>query len=382
MGSRTAYALVRQGWRVAVLEKEGGVGEKPSCTGIVGQECVRTFEIDDKVILRRVNSARLLSPSGQELYIKRDEHQASILDRAAFAADMARRAQNAGVQYLFDSNVHDMRITREGVEVYCRKRGGNLMARAVVIASGHGTRLTEAMRLGKTEDFVAGGQIEVPAKEADEVEVYFGRETAPGFFGWLVPTADGRARVGLLSRRAPEEYLKKLLDLLASRGKIASGDGKPSYGAIPLKPLRRTFGDRILAVGDAAGQVKPTTGGGIYYGMLCADIAAGVLNKALHRDNLSARRLSEYEKEWRRRLGRELTVGYCARKLFERFTDQRIDRLFDMVKRKGLDKRLLADDAVSFDWHSRAIVKLFPRVLIGSMFGGSRPLPQSGDDVK
>jgi digeranylgeranylglycerophospholipid reductase len=382
VGSRTAYALARQGWRAAVLEKEGEVGQKPSCTGIVGQECVRTFDIDDKVILRKVNSARLFSPSGQELYIKRDEYQASILDRAAFAVAMARRAQNAGVEYLFDSTVHDMRITREGVEVYCRKRSGNLMARAVVIASGHGTRLAEAMRLGKTADFVAGAQVEVPAKEADEVEVYFGRETAPGFFAWLVPTADGKARVGLLSRRAPEEYLKKLLDLLASQGKIAPGDGKPSYGAIPLKPLRRTCGDRILAVGDAAGQVKPTTGGGIYYGMLCADIAAGVLSNALHRDNLSARRLSEYEREWRRRLGRELTVGYWARKLFEGFSDQKIDRLFDMVKRKGLDKRLLADDSVSFDWHSRAIIKLFPRLWIGSLFGGSKPPPQSSDDKK
>lgn len=381
MGNRAAYVLARQGWRVAVLEKENGVGEKPSCTGIIGQECVRSFDIADSVILRQVKSARLFSPAGQMLYIKRDEHQASILDRAAFAVAMARKAQNAGAQCLFDSTVHDMRRTREGVEVYCRKRGGNLMARAVVIASGYGTRLTEAMGLGKTSDFVVGAQVEVLAKEADEVEVYFGRETAPGFFGWLVPTIDGKARVGLLSRRAPEEYLKKLLGSLASQGKVVPGDGKPNCGTIPLRPLRRTCGDRILAVGDAAGQVKPTTGGGIYYGMLCADIAAGVLNEALHHDNLSARRLSEYEREWRRRLGRELTVGYWARKLFERFSDQRIDRLFDVVMKKGLDKILLADDDVSFDWHSRAIVKLFRRAVVSSVFGGSKLPPQSSNDI-
>jgi len=275
-----------------------------------------------------------------------------------------------------------MRITGDGVEVYCRKRSGNLVARAVVIASGYGTRLTEAMRLGKTDDFVVGAQVEVPAKEADEVEVYFGRETAPGFFGWLVPTADGKARVGLLSRRAPEEHLKKLLDSLASQGKIVPGEGKPSYGTIPLRPLRRTCGDRILAVGDAAGQVKPTTGGGIYYGMLCADIAASVLNKALHRDDLSARKLSEYEREWRRRLGRELTIGYWARKLFERLSDQRIDRLFDVIKNRQIDKALLEADDVSFDWHSRAIMKLFGRAVIGSIFGGTKPPSQNNNDIK
>lgn len=371
-GSRTAYMLARQGWKTAVLEKGSGMGEKLSCTGIVGQECVRIFDIDDSVILRKVKSARLFSPSGKMLYIKREEYQASILDRAAFDIAMARRAQNAGAQYLFDSAVHDMRMTREGVEVYSRKRGGSLIARAVVIASGYGTRLTEGMRLGKTDDFVAGAQIEVPAKEADEVEVYFGRETAPGFFGWLVPTADGKARVGLLARRAPDEYLKKLLDLLASQGRIVPDEGTPSYDTIPLKPLRRTYGDRVLAVGDAAGQVKPTTGGGIYYGMLCADIAADTLNKALHRDDLSAKNLSRYDREWRRKLGHELMIGYRARKLFERLSDQQIDRLFDVIEKNHIDTALLEATDVSFDWHSRAIMKLLRRAVVARVFGSIR----------
>jgi flavin-dependent dehydrogenase len=294
---------------------------------------------------------------------------------------MAQRAQNAGAQYLFDSAVHDMRITREGVEVYCRKQSGSLLARAVVIACGYGSRLTEAMRLGKADDFVAGAQIEVPVKELDEVEVYFGREKAPGFFGWLVPTADDKARVGLLSRRAPEEHLRKLLDSLTSQGKVIPGEGKLSCGVIPLRPLRRTCRDRIMVVGDAAGQVKPTTGGGIYYGMLGADIAASVLNKALHRDDLSVKRLAEYEREWRRRLGRELTIGYWARKIFERLSDKRIDRLFDVIKDRGIDKSLLEADDVSFDWHSGALMKLLRRAAVASIFGGIRLSSKRGDDI-
>jgi digeranylgeranylglycerophospholipid reductase len=371
-GSRTAYTLARLGWGVTVLEKNGTVGNKSCCTGIIGQECVRSFDIDESVVLRKVKSARLFSPTGKMLYITRDEDQASILDRAAFDQAMARRAQNAGAQYIFDSAVHDIRITREGVELYCEKRGGPLSARSAVIASGCGTRLTEKMEFGKVADFVAGVQADVVAKGQDEVEVYFGREVAPGFFGWLVPTSDGNARVGLLSRDAPDKYLKGLLDSLASEGKVAAGEWKPSHGAIPLRPLRKTFGERILVVGDAAGQVKPTTGGGIYYGMLCADIAATELNRALHRDDLSARSLSRYDREWRRKLGRELMVGYGARRLFERLSDQQIDRLFSVVEKHGIDASLLKSSEVSFDWHSQAIMGLLRRAVVARIFGGIR----------
>jgi len=364
--------LARLGWGVTVLEKEGAVGNKSCCTGIIGQECVRSFDIDESVILRKVKGARLFSPTGKMLYITRDEDQASILDRVAFDMAMARRAQNAGAQYIFDSAVHDIRITKEGVELYCERRGGRLIARTVVIASGCGTRLTEKLGFGKAADFVAGAQADVVTKGQDEVEVYFGQEVAPGFFGWLVPTTAGNARVGLLSRHAPDKYLKGLLDSLVSEDKIVADEWKPSHGAIPLRPLRKTFGERILVVGDAAGQVKPTTGGGIYYGMLCADIAAGELNRALHRDDLSARSLSQYDRQWRRKLGRELMVGYGARKLFERLSDQQIDRLFDIIEKNRIDVSLLKAKDVSFDWHSQAIMNLLRRAVVARIFGGIR----------
>ena len=376
-GSRIAYMLVRLGWGVTVLEKAGRVGNKLCCTGIIGQECVRNFDIDDNVILRKVNSARLFSPAGKTLYIKRDEYQASVLDRAAFDLAMAQRAQNAGAQYIFDSAVHDIRVTKEGVELYCEKRGSPLVARAVVIASGYGTRLAEKMGLGRVADFVAGAQAEVATKGQDEVEVYFGREVAPGFFGWLVPTTAGNARVGLLSRHAPERYWRRLVDSLVYEDKIVPGEWSPSYGAIPLRPLGKTYGERILVVGDAAGQVKPTTGGGIYYGMLCADIAANTLNVALHRDDLSAKNLSRYDREWRSKLGRELMIGYGARRLFEHLSDKQIDHLFDVIEKKRIDAAVLEAEDVSFDWHSRAIMKLFRRAMVARVFGGIK-LPFRG----
>jgi flavin-dependent dehydrogenase len=131
-----------------------------------------------------------------------------------------------------------------------------------------------------------------------------------------------------------------------------------SYGAIPLKPLARTYSERMIVVGDAAGQVKPMTGGGIYYGLLCADIAADTLHQALTDEDFSAKRLSRYERAWRRKLGRELRTGYWARKLFERLSNRQIDRLFEIVKAGGIDEALLKAEDVSFDWHSRTLRQL------------------------
>ena len=88
-----------------------------------------------------------------------------------------------------------------------------------------------------------------------------------------------------------------------------------------------------MVVGDAAGQVKPTSGGGIYYGLLCADIAADTLHRALQEGDFSAGMLSRYERKWKKRLGRELKIGYWARRMFERLSDGQIDRIFDKFYR-------------------------------------------------
>ena len=125
-----------------------------------------------------------------------------------------------------------------------------------------------------------------------------------------------------------------------------------------LGPLSRTYGERLLVGGDAAGQVKPTTGGGIYYGLMCADIAARNLGRALEKDNLSAKSLANYEREWKRKLGRELRICYWGRKLYEHLSDRQIDRIFDIIKTNGIDEALLKADDLSFDCHGKAILKL------------------------
>ena len=359
-GSYVAYKLAEVGYGVVVLEQKKTLGEPVCCTGIIGREYVNSFAIDDNVILRQVNGARLFSPSGGCLRLWREETQAYIIDRAAFNVAMGSQAQGSGAEYVLNSLVDNIEVGDDKVRVEAthQQEKLNFEARVVVIATGFGSGLAQKLGLGKVSDFVIGAQAEVEMIGVDEIEVYFGQEIAPGFFAWLVPTSPRTARVGLLSRQSPGLYLKKLMASLMAQGKIVSAEAELSYGGIPLKPLARTHSERLVVIGTAAGQVKPTTGGGIYYGLLCADIAANNLHRALENDDLSAKGLASYEREWKRKLGWELKIGYWARKFYEHLSDRQIDQLFDIIKSNGIDKVLLEANDLSFDWHGEAILRL------------------------
>ncbi|MBI4187794.1 MAG: NAD(P)/FAD-dependent oxidoreductase [Chloroflexi bacterium] len=360
VGSHLAYRLAGMGYRVVVIEQKESQEEPVCCTGIISQECVVSFAIDESVIFRRVNSARIFSPSGKLISLWRQQPQACIVDRAAFNAALANRARENGVEYVLNSLVSNIDVHNDGVRVEVTHQGEPqfVEARTAVIATGFGWKLTEKLGLRKPGDFVMGAQAEVETAGLDEVEVYLGQQVAPGFFAWLVPTSPKKALVGLLSRHPPGPYLRKLISSLLAQKKITSGQGEIRYGGVPLKPLVKTYHDRIVVVGTAAGQVKPITGGGIYYGLLCADIAAGTLDQALKTDSLSARSLSGYERDWKNKLGQEMKIGYRARKFYEHLNDTQIDRIFDIIKSHAIDGTILKDNALSFDWHGEIVLKL------------------------
>jgi len=379
IGSYVAHRLAGEGYRVLVFEKNSSVG-RSVCTGIVGLECVDTFGIDDGVILRKVNSANLYSPSGNRLHIYREEPQACILNRKAFDIALAEKAKRAGAEYQFDCRVTNVISEDDRALVSISRHGKEEIfeARMAVIASGFAPGLINRLGLGKFRDYTVGAQAVVETTGTNEVEIYFG-DVAPGFFAWLVPTTPPLARAGLLSRTKPVFYLRTWLADLASRGIIANADVPLDYGAIPLQPLKRTCGNRFIVVGDAAGQVKPTSGGGVYYGLLSAEIAVSTLLLALEDNDLSAKRLARYERDWRRKLGREIRTGYWARRLYERMGNRRIDRMFQIVKLSGIDTALLKAKDLSFDWHGRTILRLLRYWIINRVLSITRiPFRRAG----
>ena len=368
VGSRVAFRLAGLGYHVVVVDKKAGFDGPVCCTGIIGQECADSLSLDNKVIYRQANSARLFSPSGKEVRVWRPEPQATILDRPAFNAAMAARAQKQGAEIRLHTPVSNVAIGESSVSLEL-SGGEKIESRAVVVAAGFAAKITGIPDSGKGRDFIMGAQAEVETSGVDEVDVYFGDAVAPGFFAWSAPTSPKKALVGLLSRRKPVYYLKKLLGRLQSEGRIVSADVAMTHGGIPLQPSARTFARRMLVVGTAAGQVKPTTGGGIYYGLLCADIAARHLARGLESGDLSAAGLAGYQRDWRELLGKELRTGYWARKLYEHLNDRQLDHIFDIITSTGIDKAILEADDFSFDWHSKVVMKLlgdkaFPRALM------------------
>ena len=371
IGSYIAYRLAKLGYKVLVFERRPRVGDAACCTGIIGKECFDRFPIVNNGVLTQHSSAKFFSPSGNCLRLSKDTVQAYVVDRVAFDRALAQRAQEEGVEYLFSARVEGITSRDNCVRatVECKGDTRYFEGRMAVISSGFGASLPQRLGLGKISDFILGAQAEVKVGDLEEVEIYLGQEIAPGFFGWLVPTSAGKALAGLLSRRSPGSYLKNLLSSLLAQGKIASTETKISYGGIPLSPLPKTYRERVIVVGDAAGQVKPTTGGGIYYGLLCADMAAEVIHDALRADDCSGKRLAYYERGWKEKLSRELQIGYWARKTYERLDDRQIENIFDIIQANNIHEAILQSPDFSFDWHCDSILRALKNEPLARMFG-------------
>jgi len=359
VGSYVAYGLAHLGHRVAVFEAKEAVGSNVCCTGIVSRECYNLFHPGKDTVMREASSARFFVPSGRCLTLAKDTVQAYIIDRAAFDRAQAQKAQEAGADYFVQSKVMDVVPERKWCQVSVSRRGRRqrFQARAVVLACGFGSTLPEKLGMGKISVFLFGAQTEVRT-ELNEVEVYFDQKLAPGGFAWLVPTSIGKGLAGVISKQRASLLLKGVLSKLAAHCPSA-GDGlEVRQKAIPFGVLPRTYGERVLVVGEAAGQVKPTTAGGIYFGLLCAELATNTLHRALLADDLSSKRLSHYQKEWQAEIAADLRLGYLARKLYNNLSNKQIERIFDLMTSNGIPEELLQWEEFSFDRHDRLIYRV------------------------
>ena len=308
--------------------------------------------------------------------LAKESAQAYIIDRVSYVASFADKARSTGANYLLKQTVTDIAVQPDYVEIRVEDAHGiqTLKAKAAIIGGGFGSKLTRRVGLGCVKDFTAGVQAEVIAPDLDQVQVYFGREVAPYFFAWLVPTTSQRALVGLLAQRHAHHYLNNFIVKLQAEGKVTTITKEPTHWGVPLRPLPRTFGHRVLVVGDAAGQVKPATGGGIYYALLAGEIAAESLHRAFSRGDLSASQLSYYEKGWKALLSREIAIGYAARRFFGILKDGQIDSLMGTIAANGIRSDILNSKELSFDWHGGVIMQALNHPVLGSALRFLNPL--------
>jgi digeranylgeranylglycerophospholipid reductase len=359
-GLSAASQLAAAGHDVALLEEHERFGDPVHCTGVLAAEAIDELDVPREVVLNPLTTARFFSPSGVDIAYTPASPEAVVIDRAAFDASLARAAHCAGATIERGSRVVD--IANCGSHVTVRTAAGQtIRGRALMLACGASYALQRRLGLGSPRVYLSSAQVEVPASRAGDVELYFGSEAAPRGFAWAVPVARAagtHVRIGLMCAEDAGEFFRRLIGRVASAWGVNDALAvSPRRRLLPLSTIRRTYTDRVLAIGDAAGLVKPTTGGGIYYSIFSARIGAEVLADRLRRDDLRAASLAAYESRWRARLAPEFRAQLALRMLAQRLPDSAIDALFDLARTGGIMP--IVRQTVRFNRHRDLIAELF-----------------------
>ncbi len=354
-GLYSALLLAEEGFDVTVLEEHAAPGTPTHCTGVVSDELSELFKVPESLILNRPTVCTVVSSAGTAVPFASNQERIAVIDRGQFDVELALAAQRAGVEIRPGFRVD--RVSPGPREVGVTGTGEELRARVCILACGVGYRLQRQLGLGLPSVLLHSAQLELDAVETDTaVELHVGETIAPEGFAWLVPLMrDGRPRlkVGLMAQGDAAEHLSRFLSRPRVAERVASVPGTPIRRLLPLGPVSRTYGERVVAVGDAAGLTKPTTGGGIFYSLLSGVLAAEILTEALRRDRLGAEHLRAYETRWRARLGPHLRVSSYLRRLLIKLTDQEIEALLEAVT--GDEVQEVIRRTGQFNWHGETI---------------------------
>lgn len=369
VGLYTAYRLSSLGYQVLLLDQKNAIGEHIVCTGIIGEEAFKKFDLPTGTVLSTIQQVRFHSPFDSFFDYCPIETLARVVDRPRFNKHFADLAVQQGAEIGVANRVDQIQVEEDRVTVRAMIGEGEKQffeAKVLVLATGVNYKLFHSIGLQSPKNFLGGAQIHLPLHPANKTAIYVGREVAPGSFAWVVPLESGLARVGLLSEKNPVVYLKKLLNRIHPGWRDDVGEKEIDIRPVVQAPLEKTFSDRVLVVGEAAGQIKTTTGGGIYYGLLGAECAVETLQEAFRKNRFRPDLLSSYDRKWKKIIGEELRLGYYFRKLFSKLTDEQIEELFErMIQEEVLN---LAHREAVFDWHKSIILSVFKLPAVKRVF--------------
>jgi digeranylgeranylglycerophospholipid reductase len=393
-GSTVGFELARRGHDVLVVEEHPRVGRPVQCAGLVSQRVV-DLAGTGTIVRRAVHGATVFSPSLRPLSFKAAEARAFVIDRAGLDIHLADRAARAGAR--IETGLKFDRLgpagPPDGVTAVLRAADGDdrpIRTRLVVGADGVTSAVARAFRLRRPIEILPAFEAEFPSSpgDDDQVEVYLGTSFARGLFGWWIPDGVGGARVGIAmtpGSRSARECFDTLLAHLARRfGTALRNPTGYLVSGIPIGHLPRTSGDRVLLVGDAAAQVKPLSGGGIFTGMRAAQIAAGVADAQLRAGDLSARALARYDRAWSAELGDEFTRALRLRRILLTLTDADLERIVEALQGAGMRESIVAFGDIDFPTHvarrllrqSPSLLRLMPKALGALAGGGGQRAPE------
>jgi geranylgeranyl reductase family protein len=338
-GMAAARHLAKDGWSVAVFEEHDHLGTPVHCTGVLAEDVIAPMNLPAETILNPLSTVRFIAPAGHSFEYTTATTEAVVIDREAFDDALGRRAELAGAHLIRGRRVIAIDPGAGSVQLTLAD-GESLPARAVILACGANYAFQRRLGMGMPSAFLQSAQLELPAGHLGDVEIHFGSEIAPKGFAWTVPVqrASGTfARIGVMAEGDAAVYFSRMVERVRERwGVTIPAAMTPRRRMLPLGTVKRTYADRVLAIGDAAGLVKPTTGGGIYYSVVSGEIAAEVLGSRLAVDDLSAAAMREYEVRWRGRFQSEFTAQLALRFVAQRMRDTDIDALFTVARTDGI----------------------------------------------
>jgi digeranylgeranylglycerophospholipid reductase len=359
IGSTAARYAALNGARVLLLEEHPSIGSPVSCTGLLSCRAVAECDLkpSEEFVFNSVRGAFVHAPDGQCLPIDGKQTRAYVVSRKNFDRTLVVMAVEEGVELSLRTRAVGFekgnpetttgeKKSSPPVKLKILKNGRTetISTSVVIGADGVKSRIASYAGLKRPARVLPGIQIEAPyaSIDSDFVELFPG-SSAPGFFAWTVPVDEKVSRIGLAlepglaykndpENSSPLFYLEKLLCSNPHvKARYSGGMLDFVVGGIPIGPPEKTVSDGVLLAGDAAGQAKPTSAGGIYTGAFAAKLAGKIAADAALEGNTSAQRLSEYDLLWRKGLGKELDIGMKIHDYVGRLEDKQLNELISSL---------------------------------------------------
>ncbi len=345
-GLLAAREIASNGFRVLVLEEDHEIGTPEHCGGVVSQKGLESLGVVPrmKTVENEIKKA-IISSKNQSFEVNSENQHVIVIDRRSFDKELAFQAQSSGAEIHTRSSVTSVNF-KEDIFYVKINTGKIFTSKFFVEARGVSRLVSKGSR-----NIVPSGQFEIyaPWITKDTIEVEFDSELYPGFFAWIIPTGKGKGKVGMAGHGInPNTTLEKFLEKKGRPYSIIRKIYAPIWINGYIKPFIE--GKKTIIVGDAAGQTKPTTAGGIYSGGMGGILAGRAISDSLIHDDQTY--LHNYQNNWSKKFEKEFDKLLLFRKLLERLDNRSLDKIFSNISKTTLEKISMSGD---FDFHSLAL---------------------------
>ena len=342
-GLLAAREIAKDGHSVLVLEEGFEVGSPEHCGGLVSENALKELGIDPspKTFDSKIVCAKIFSPKGKEITINSKRQKIIVINRRELDKQAARQARDNGAEISVKTSF------QEKIKNTIRTTNGNIECKFFIDCRGV-SRLANKDRDG----ILLTAQYEVYADwiKEGQVEVYFDQEKYPEFFAWIIPSGKGVGKVGVSGKGI--NTLGRMDEFLKSKGDFSTI--RKIFAPIWIKgPIKNFVDGNTMIVGDAAGQAKPTTAGGIFSCGMAGIMAGKAISEAIKTGDSSS--LMNYEKQWKEKFGKEFEKQNLARKILARLDNGTVNKLFNSITPEIEEDISNKED---FDFHTSSILRL------------------------